>query len=46
LDVERLIVQLGLDGQRYLIEPPNLGVSVVSCLDDHVSVVDKVKISV
>jgi hypothetical protein len=46
LDVERLVVVLGSDGQGLLMEVPDLTVSSVGCLDHHVSVVDKVKVSV
>jgi hypothetical protein len=45
LDVPRLIVQSGLDSQSSLVEPPELGLSSVSDLEDHVSVVDKINIS-
>jgi len=41
-----LVVQLGLDCQRLLMEPPGLGVSSISSLDDHVSVVNDIKESV
>jgi len=40
-----LVVQLGLDSQRLLVEPPDLGVSSIWSLDDYVSVVDEIKIS-
>jgi hypothetical protein len=45
LDIEWLAVVLGLNGQWLLVEPPGLGVSSISSLDDHVSVVDKIKVS-
>jgi hypothetical protein len=41
-----LVVELGLDGQGSLVEVPDLGVSSILGLDDEVSVVDEVKISV
>jgi hypothetical protein len=41
-----LVVQLGSDGQRLLMEVPDLSVSSIWSLDDHVSVVDQIKISV
>jgi hypothetical protein len=41
-----LVVELGLDGQRLLVEVPDLGVSTIWSLDDHVSVVDEIKVSV
>jgi len=40
-----LVVQLGSNGQGLLVEPPFLSVSAILGLDDHVSVVDKIKIS-
>jgi hypothetical protein len=46
LDVEGLVVVSGSDGQRLLMEVPDLGASSVWCLDDHVSVVDQVEVSV
>jgi len=46
LDVPGLVVVSGSDGQRLLVEVPDLGLSTVWCFDDHVSVVDQVKISV
>jgi hypothetical protein len=46
LDVPRLIVVSSPDGQRLLMEVPDLGSSAVWNLDNHVSVVDQVKISV
>jgi hypothetical protein len=41
-----LVVQSGSNGQRLLVEVPDLSLSSVWCLDDHVSVVDEIKISV
>jgi hypothetical protein len=41
-----LAVELGLDCQGSLIEPPGLSVSSVSGLDNHVPVVDQIKVSV
>jgi hypothetical protein len=41
-----LVVQSGSDGQRLLVEVPDLSLSSVWSLDDHVSVVDEIKISV
>jgi hypothetical protein len=46
LDVPRLVVIPGSDSQGLLVEVPNLGVSSIWCLDDHVSVVDQIKVSV
>jgi len=46
LDVPGLVVVSGSDSQRLLVEVPDLGSSAISCLDDHVSVVDQVKVSV
>jgi hypothetical protein len=43
LDVPRLVVQSCSNGQGLLVEVPDLGLSSISCLDDHVSVVDQVK---
>ena len=40
-----MVVVLGSDSQRLLVEPPGLGVSSVSSLDDHVFVVNQVKVS-
>jgi hypothetical protein len=45
-DVPRLVVQLSLDGQGFLVEIPNLSVSSIFSLDDHVSVVDQIEVSV
>jgi hypothetical protein len=45
-DVPRLVVQSGSDSQGLLVEVPDLGSSSVRDLDDHVSVIDQVKISV
>jgi len=46
LDVPRLIVVLGSDGQRLLMEVPDLGSSSIWSLDDKVSVVDQVNVPV
>jgi hypothetical protein len=46
LNVEGLVVVSCSDGQRLLVEVPNLGSSAIWNLDDHVPIVDKVKISV
>jgi hypothetical protein len=45
LNVPRLIVQSGLDGQSLLVEVPSLSFSSVSGLKDDVSVIDDIKIS-
>jgi len=45
LDIPRLIVQSGSDGQRLLMEVPDLSLSSIWSLDDHVSVVDQVEVS-
>jgi hypothetical protein len=45
LDVEWLVVQSCLDSQWSLIEIPNLSSSSVLNLDDHISIVDEVKVS-
>jgi hypothetical protein len=44
LNVEGLVVVSGSDGQRLLMEVPDLGSSSISCLDDHVSIVDQVEV--
>ena len=41
-----MVVKLGLNGQGLLMEVPDLSLSSISSLDDHVSVVDEIKISV
>jgi hypothetical protein len=46
LDIPRLVVVSGSNGQRLLMEVPNLGVSSVWSLDNHVSVVDKIEVSI
>jgi hypothetical protein len=46
LDVPGLIVVSSSNSQSLLVEVPDLSLSTVWCLDDHVSVVDQVKISV
>ena len=45
LDIPRLVVISSSDSQRLLVEVPDLGSSTVWSLDDHVSVVDQVKVS-
>ena len=45
LDVPWLVVDLSLDGQWSLIEPPNLSLLSVSSLNNHVSVVDNFEVS-
>jgi hypothetical protein len=44
LDIPRLVVVSGSDGLGLLVEVPDLGPSSVGSLDDHVSVVDQVKV--
>jgi hypothetical protein len=46
LDIPRLVVISCSDGQRLLVEVPHLGISSVWSLNDHVSVVDQIKVSV
>jgi hypothetical protein len=46
LDIKWLIVILSLNCQRFLVEIPNLRFSSIWCLDDHVSVVNQVHVSV
>jgi hypothetical protein len=46
LDIPRLVVVSGSDGKRLLVEVPNLCSSSIWNLNDHVSIVDQVKISV
>jgi len=46
LDIPRLVVISSSDGQRLLMEVPNLGLSSIWNLDDHVSVVDQVEVSI
>jgi len=46
LDVPGLVVVSGSDGLGLLMEVPDLSLSSIWSLDNHVSVVDKVKISV
>ena len=41
-----MIVQSSLDGQRLLLEVPSLGLEGIWCLDNKVSVVDDIKVSV
>ena len=45
LDIPRLVVESGSDSQRLLVEVPDLGPSSVWSLDDKVSIVDEIKIS-
>jgi hypothetical protein len=45
LDVPRLVVQSCSDSQRLLMEVPFLSTSTVCNFDDHVSVIDQIKIS-
>jgi hypothetical protein len=42
LDIPRLVVQSCSNGQRLLVEVPDLGLSSIRSLDNHVSVVDQV----
>jgi len=46
VDVPGLVVVSGSDGQRLLVEVPDLGSSSIWNLNDHIPVVDKVEISV
>jgi hypothetical protein len=46
LDIPRLIVVSSSDSQGLLMEVPDLGSSSIFSLDDHVSVVDEIKVSV
>jgi hypothetical protein len=46
LDVPGLVVVSGPDSQRLLMEVPDLGSSTVSYLNDHVSVVDDILVSI
>ena len=41
-----MVVQSCLDGHRSLVEIPDLGLSSIWCLNDHVSVANQVKVSV
>jgi len=43
---QRLVVQSGSDGQRLLMEVPDLGSSAIWSLDDNVSVVDEIEVSI
>jgi hypothetical protein len=45
LDIPRLVVQPCSDGQRLLMEIPFLSTSTVCNFDNHVSVIDQIKIS-
>jgi hypothetical protein len=44
-NVPWLVVNLGLDCQTSLVEPPDLSLFAVSSLNDHVSIVDDLKVS-
>jgi len=46
LDIPWLVVQLSLDSLWFLIKVPQLGASSISCLDNHVPVVNEIKIFV
>jgi len=46
LDVPRLVVVSCSNGKRLLMEIPNLGLSSIGSFNDHVSVVNEVKVSV
>jgi hypothetical protein len=46
LDIPRLIVISSSDGQRLLMEVPDLGSSPIWCLNDHVSVVNEIKVPI
>jgi len=46
LDVKWLVVISGSNSQSLLMEVPFLSLSTISCLDDHVSVIDQVEVSV
>jgi hypothetical protein len=45
LDIKWLVVQSGSDGLWQLMEVPDLSLSSILSLDDHVSVVNQVKVS-
>jgi hypothetical protein len=45
LDIPRLIVVSCSDGQRWLMEVPDLGLSSIGSLKDHVSIVDQIHVS-
>jgi hypothetical protein len=45
LDVPRLVVVSGSDGLGLLVEVPDLSLSSVWSLDDHISVVDQIDVS-
>jgi hypothetical protein len=45
LDIPRLVVVSSSDSQGLLVEVPDLSSSSVWNLDDHVSIVDQVKVS-
>jgi hypothetical protein len=46
LDIPRLVIVSGSDGQGLLMEVPDLGSSTVWNLNDHVSIVNEIEISV
>jgi len=46
LDIPGLIVVSGSDSQGLLVEVPDLSLSTIWCLDDHISVVDEIEVSV
>jgi hypothetical protein len=46
LNIPWLVIQLGSNSERSLIEPPDLSIPSIPGLDNHVSVVDEVKVSV
>jgi len=46
LDIPRLIVVSCSNSQRLLMEVPHLGSSTILSLDDHIPVVDEIKVSV
>jgi hypothetical protein len=46
LDIEGLVVVSSSDSQRLLVEIPLLSISSIWSLDDHISVVDQVEISI
>lgn len=45
-DIEWFVVQLGLDRQWFLIKPPDLSVSWVSCFYNHSHIGDEIKVLV
>jgi hypothetical protein len=46
LNIPRLVVKLGSDSQRSLVEPPDLSLSSIWCLDHEISVVNEIEVSV